>query len=518
VAIPDRSGAGVPARSTCTDPAPFRPPRAFLTVRWFTFLVMRFDGQRFLSLAFVLAAAGVTASACSSSSPPNEGGSGKGGSSGGTTATGGATAGGKGGSGTGGTAAGAAGMKAGAGTGGTPSSGGSGGTGGGGTSGTGGSGTSGTTASGGASGHVGAGGTAGAATGGAGTGGSSGVPSAGTGGSAGGGAGAGAAGMAAGGSAGMGGSQGFTCPDPSTLTGSPIPSGATAMRITGAPPTDSFNMNNFTNVEGPVWIGDALYFSEMQNGNNPPPAARILKIDASNQVSVFIDDSGSNGLAVDNSGNLVAAEHGIGGIVSYDLATKMPTTLVSQYMGKRFNSPNDLTIKRDGTLFFSDPDFQNSARPQGATRAYQVPPGSMTPTVIAADYTSNPNGITLSIDEQTLFISGGMGVKQYAIDASGTVASSGTAFGTSLNMNTDGMVEDCAGNLYVAVVNSTNVAVVDRTGKPVANSPIQVTGPSAVTNVAFGGADHKTLYITGQGSSGQQGVFKVTLNFPGMPY
>jgi len=206
------------------------------------------------------------------------------------------------------------------------------------------------------------------------------------------------------------------------------------MRIAGAPPTDSFNMNNFTNVEGPVWIDGVLYFSEMQNGNNPPPPARILKIDSSNQVSVFINDSGSNGLAVDNAGNLLAAEHGVGGIVSYNLSSKTPTTLVAQYMSKRFNSPNDLTMKRDGTLFFTDPDFQNSARPQGATRAYQVPPGMNTPTPIAADYSSNPNGITLSLDEQSLFISGAMGVKKYAIDGSGTVASTGTAFGTGLNM------------------------------------------------------------------------------------
>jgi len=277
-------------------------------------------------------------------------------------------------------------------------------------------------------------------------------------------------------------------------------------------------MNNFTNVEGPVWIGDALYFSEMKNGNSPPPASRIFKLDASKQVSVFIDDSGSNGLAVDNNGHLVAADHKLGGIVSYSLPDKAPTTLVSGYMGTRFNSPNDLTFKRDGTLYFTDPDFQNSARPQNATRAYQVLPASGTATPIAADYTSNPNGIALSLDEQSLFIGGGMGVKKYAVDGSGTVASSGTAFGTGLTSATDGMAVDCAGNLYVAVVNSTNIVVVAPNGTPVANSPIQVTGPSSVTNVAFGGADHKTLYITGQGSSGQQGVFSVPLNFPGMPY
>jgi len=386
----------------------------------------------------------------------------------------------------------------------------------------GGSGTGGQGALGGLGGTSGTGGAGkgGASTGGAGAGGAD-IGGAGMGGSAIGGAGVGGAnigGAGMGGAAGSSGTSGWTCPDPGTLTGSPIPSGATPARVAGAPPTDSFNMNNFTNVEGPVWIGDALYFSEMKNTNNPPPAARIFKLDASNQVSVFLDDSGSNGLAVDNSGNLVATDHKVGGIISYHLPDKAPTPLVSTYMSTRFNSPNDLTFKKDGTLYFTDPDFQNSAKPQGATRAYQVLPGTSTATPIAADYSSNPNGITLSLDEQSLFIGGGMGVKKYAIDSGGVVASSGTAFGTGLNMSTDGMALDCAGNLYVAVGDSTNIVVVAPNGTPVANSPIKITSPSVVTNVAFGGADHKTLYITAQGSSGQQGVFKVTLNFPGMPY
>jgi len=276
-------------------------------------------------------------------------------------------------------------------------------------------------------------------------------------------------------------------------------------------------MNNFTNVEGPVWIGDSLYFSEMKNGNIPP--ARILKVGASDAVSVFIDDSGSNGLAVDKQGNLLAASHGAGGIVRFSLPDKTKTTIVSMFNGKRFNSPNDLTVRSDGTIYFTDPVHQNNANPQNATLVYQVAPGASTATQIASDYTSNPNGITLSLDEKSLFVGGSLGVKKYAIDAAGVVASTGTPFtADNTNTNTDGMAIDCAGNLYIAVASSTEIRVVDPSGTPVAGSPIKVTGPSAVTNVAFGGADHKTLYITGQGSSGQQGLFKVNLNFPGMPY
>jgi len=93
----------------------------------------------------------------------------------------------------------------------------------------------------------------------------------------------------------------------------------------------------------------------------------------------------------------------------------------------------------------------------------------------------------------------------------------GSTFGPSDIANaTDGMTVDCAGNLYVAVANSTNVVVVSPAGTKLAT--ISVSGPQAVTNVAFGGTDHMTLYITALGSGKQQGAFKLQMPIPGMPY
>ena len=82
------------------------------------------------------------------------------------------------------------------------------------------------------------------------------------------------------------------------------------------------------------------------------------------------------------------------------------------------------------------------------------------------------------------------------------------------------MVLDCAGNLYVAVVGTPKVVVVkaDGSGKWGTITVSVSSPPSAVTNGAFGGVDHKTLYITGQGNSGSEGVFKLPMNFPGKPY
>jgi gluconolactonase len=417
------------------------------------------------------------------------------------------------------------------GTGGTSSTGGTTGTGGssstGGTTGTGGSSTGGVTGTGGnpaTGGSVGSGGSTG-------SGGSGGATS--SGGSGGHSTGGAAGSAATGGSA--GGSSGTNPYCPSTVTApSSVPSGSGATRIAGAPPNDSFNNNgnNFTNVEGPVWIGNALYFSEMLGSPNPPPA-RILKIDSSDAVSMFYPasgaggDSGSNGLAVDRQGRLISANHAVGGIVAYDVQTqtKISPPIVSSFNGKRFNSPNDLTIRSDGTIYFTDPSFQSpSPQPQSSTGVYMVPPGSSTATQLLSSL-SNPNGVALSLDEHTLYVGHGGGVNSYAVNADGTIGTTATKVDSANldNNATDGMAIDCAGDLYVVRVNQKDIDVVSFGSNPGGagthlGSISNIPGAGQLTNIAFGGADHKTLYITAQGGSGQRGVFKLAMPIQGLPY
>ena len=187
-------------------------------------------------------------------------------------------------------------------------------------------------------------------------------------------AGAGGASSTAGAGGAAGGSAvGFKCPAaPGTFS---LPTGK-AEHIPGTTPVDSFNMNaGFTNVEGPVWIGDSLYFSEMLGGSLPP--SRILKLTPpDNTVSVAVADSGSNGMAVDSNGNLIAAVHKDGSISQVTLPSGPVTPIVSMYMGNRFISPNDLAVRSDGTIYFSDPNYQNSTNPppQTAQRLYRVTP------------------------------------------------------------------------------------------------------------------------------------------------
>jgi gluconolactonase len=186
------------------------------------------------------------------------------------------------------------------------------------------------------------------------------------------------------------------------------------------------------------------------------------------------------------------------------------TSVVSEFMGKRFNSPNDIAVRKDGNLYFTDPSYQApSPQPQSATRVYRVAPGANMATSIVENR-QNPNGIALSPDGNTLYVGGGDGVFAYPVMADGSVASGMRITQTT----TDGMGVDCAGNLYLT--SNTNVVAVSPTGMELGR--LTVSGIQSVTNVAFGGADRKTLYITSLGSGTQRGVHRVTLSNPGFPY
>jgi gluconolactonase len=242
------------------------------------------------------------------------------------------------------------------------------------------------------------------------------------------------------------------------------------------------------------------------------PPSRILKLGPGGVVSVISPTAGSNGLATDGAGNLFAAVHKDGSISQVALPGGTLTPIISKYNNTRFTSPNDLAIRSDGTIYFSDPKYQNNANPQMGEHLYRVtPPPTRTPSIIA-DAPSTPNGVTLSPDEKTLYVSGS-GLKKFAVMSDGTL---GPGSDFVANSGGDGMAVDCAGNLYVTGNNTSNVRVYSSAGALLGT--IQTDGSGATTNVAFGGADHKTLYITSQGTEGQRGVWSIALSIPGFPY
>jgi gluconolactonase len=203
--------------------------------------------------------------------------------------------------------------------------------------------------------------------------------------------------------------------------------------------------------------------------------------------------------------------HKNGSLTRFALPSGAPSVVADMYMGKRFNTPNDLTIRSDGNIYFTDPSFQApSPLPQGMTRVYRRDPsGTVTPLT---DNFNNPNGITLSLKEDFLYVAASNG-RRYPVMADGSLGS-GADFAAS--NGGDGMVIDCAGNLYVAKAGSSNVAVFTPDGTSIGTISVPSSEGIQVTNVAFGGADHKTLYITGL--QNKKGLFQVKLDIPGRPY
>jgi gluconolactonase len=259
--------------------------------------------------------------------------------------------------------------------------------------------------------------------------------------------------------------------------------------------------------EGPVWIKDALYFSDFTFGPGFP--SRIRKLDAAGKVSTLIEDSGSNGLAVDNDGNILAATHKYKSVSRYTLDGKR-SDVVGKYQGNVFNSPNDMAMAKDGTLYFSDPDFQREAAPGGQdkTRVYRVAKdGGVT---VVDDTLKNPNGVSLSPKGDVLYVNGMVGdhgvLRAYKIvdgkpqKGSDLVAKLGIP---------DGMAVDCHGNIYVTEHTDQRLRVFTPAGKQIATIKVDAN----VTNAAFGGADGKTLYITGAGA-----LWQLPLDVTGSPY
>ncbi|MFC3115509.1 SMP-30/gluconolactonase/LRE family protein [Cellvibrio fontiphilus] len=259
--------------------------------------------------------------------------------------------------------------------------------------------------------------------------------------------------------------------------------------------------------EGPVWINDSLYFSDFVFSEGFP--SRIQKLDASGQMATVLADSGSNGLAVDNDGLLVAGTHKYKSVSRYNVATGERTSVAQTFAGNVFNSPNDIAITADGVIYFTDPAFQRDAAPGGQekTGVYRVATdGTVT---LVDDTISNPNGVTLSPDESVLYVNGGgeQGVLR-AYEIVDGVPQAGKDLVTGIHIP-DGMAVDCLGNIYLTEHLSRQLRVFTPQGEQIAQAKVDAN----LTNVAFGGAEGTTLFLTGAGS-----LWKIELGITGSAY
>jgi gluconolactonase len=245
----------------------------------------------------------------------------------------------------------------------------------------------------------------------------------------------------------------------------------------------------FKFTEGPVGTADgALYFSDIR-------ANRTYLLELGGKISVVrAETNGGNGLALTKDGDLLAAE-GDGKRISRLGRDGKITTVTDGIEGKPLLAPNDLIVDARGGIYFTDPG-PRPVVPGRVVHVYYLPPGAKEPLIID-DKVARPNGLTLSTDGKTLIVDDTIGntVFAYDVQADGTVANKRPF--TELRdipggqeSGADGLALDREGRIYITTVKG--VQVFDRGG--------QYLGTIALArqpaNVAFAGADKRSLYIT----------------------
>ena len=284
--------------------------------------------------------------------------------------------------------------------------------------------------------------------------------------------------------------------------------------------------NKYFSLEGPYWDAktSTVLFSDVveKNGAETPagePMPKIHKYDpATNMFSVFPYPTpmpaSTNGLGMDSMGRLLVTERVNARVVRVE--GTMLKELATMYMGVAFNAPNDMVVGNGDNIYFTD-TLWGSKKAMGdlaPNSAYRIAPDGMI-TKIHSD--SSINGIALSPDGKTLYIGNDMAstVVKFAVGADGAVTGAAQPFLTKASIPgdlfsiPDGINVDDSGNVYVAMNdNVTNsIAVFDPAGTylgeymvPVALDPGKMNpkdGPgNGPSNVTFGGADRKTMYIT----------------------
>ena len=265
----------------------------------------------------------------------------------------------------------------------------------------------------------------------------------------------------------------------------------------------------FIFTEGAMWNGKTgeLIFSDM-------PGDIVRKWSAENGVTVYRQPSGkANGHYLDPEGRLVSCEHANSRVIREEHDGSI-TVLATHYDGQELNSPNDVIVKSDGAIYFSDPtygrmDVFGVLREQDLDfqGVYRIDPHSGDLTLLASDF-GQPNGLTFSVDEQRLFINdtdrGHIRVFDVAADGS---ISGGEVWATPEGPGDggcDGMKIDSEGNLYVTGPGGIFVYSPDGTCLGVIHTP------EVAANFTWGDDDLRTMYITASTS-----LYRTRVNVPG---
>jgi gluconolactonase len=270
--------------------------------------------------------------------------------------------------------------------------------------------------------------------------------------------------------------------------------------------------SNIKWAEGPVWIKDGGYllFSDAPRNTifkweEKSGLSEFLKPSGYTGLGQYSDEPGSNGLMVNQTGELVACEHGDRRVTKMNLKTGGKVALADKWQGKRFSSPNDICQHSNGTYFFTDPPYglpdrekDTANREIAENGVYSILPDGTVKQIVAN--LKRPNGIALSPNEKTLYVSQSDGsgpyIMAYTIKKDGTVGDGKVFF----DFNTvkdklggaaaDGIKVDAKGNIYAGAANG--IVVLSPEGKLLGKIEVGVQ----TSNCAFGANDY--LYITAQ--------------------
>ena len=261
-------------------------------------------------------------------------------------------------------------------------------------------------------------------------------------------------------------------------------------------------------TEGPVWLPkqNKVVFSDIPN-------SKLMQWSEKDGLSTFRKSEQANGNILDLQGRIISCQHAARNVIRIGKDGKAKV-LAERFDGKRFNSPNDVAVWKDGTLWFTDP-------PWGLRGPHEIPghwvykldPATGNVEVLIKDL-AMPNGIVFSPDGSRLYVADTGGHKRHPDPAFHKLPASITCYAVTkegklgkqlykIKEGSDGMAVDVKGHLYTT---HRHVHVYDVNGKKL--ETIEV--PEGAANVCFGGKDYKTLFITARSS-----IYSVRLVHPG---
>lgn len=270
----------------------------------------------------------------------------------------------------------------------------------------------------------------------------------------------------------------------------------------------------FTWSEGPVWVkkGNYLLFSDVPENiihkwTEKEGLSTFLKPSGYTGTSFYSEEPGANGLIINKKGNLVSCEHGDRRIAEMPLNAPEKKKTLAHIVenGKKLNSPNDIVQKKSGDYFFTDPPYglPGRGKPEPAKEIdyqgiYRIDTkGNVT---VQAKDMSRPNGLAFNLDETELIVAQSdpraIIWNAYPIDKNGNLSTPRVFFdGTPLQKEGlrgagDGLKVDAEGNIWTT--GPGGVLIINPSGKLIG----RIETGNANSNVAFGGEDGKTLFIT----------------------